>query len=135
MTKIAFLGTGIMGTGMIHNLLKAGYDVTVYNRTASKTQAFVDAGAARAVAPAKAVAGADVIIAVVGDDNASKELWLGENGVLAGPLQQNAIAIESSTLSLEWVRELGHILATNGLRFIDSPVTGGRKGAENSTLR
>ena len=134
MTKIAFLGTGVMGTGMAHNLLKAGYDITVYNRTAAKTQTLVDAGAARAVSPAKAVAGADVIIAIVGDDHASQEIWLGENGVLAGAPRQNAIAIESSTLSLGWVRELDRVLTASGLRFIDSPVTGGRKAAEDGTL-
>ncbi len=135
MKKIAFLGTGIMGAGMVHNLLKAGYDVTVYNRTIAKTQPLVDAGASGAMSPAEAVTGADIIIAIVGDDHSSREIWLGENGVLTGTPKQSAIAIESTTLSLEWVLELRQILTSHhNLSFIDSPVTGGRKGAENGTL-
>ena len=134
MTKIAFLGTGIMGAGMGHNLLKAGYSVTVYNRTAAKTEALVDAGASRGVSPAETVAEADVIITIVGDDRSSREIWLGENGILAGSPKREAIAIESTTLSLGWVRELDQILTAKGMRFIDSPVTGGRNGAANGTL-
>ena len=123
-----------MGAGMAHNLLKAGYSVTVYNRTVAKTQALVAAGAASSASPAEAVADADFIVTIVGDDDSSKEIWLGEKGVLAGNPKQKAIAIESTTISLGWVRELGQRLKANGLRFIDSPVTGGRKGAENGTL-
>jgi 3-hydroxyisobutyrate dehydrogenase len=134
MKKIAFLGTGIMGAGMVHNLLKAGYDVTIYNRTIAKTQSLLDAGASGAMSPAEAVAGADIIIAIVGDDHSSREIWLGENGVLTGTPKQNAIAIESTTLSLEWVLDLRQILTSHKLHFIDSPVTGGRNGAENGTL-
>lgn len=134
MTKIAFIGTGIMGSGMAHNLLNAGYRVTVYNRTMAKTQPLVDAGAAGAATAREAVADADVVIVIVGDDHSSREIWLGENGVLAGSPKQNAIAIESTTLSLEWVRELHQILNASEVRFVDSPVTGGRKGAESGTL-
>jgi 3-hydroxyisobutyrate dehydrogenase len=134
MKKIAFLGTGIMGAGMVHNLLNAGYDVTIYNRTIAKTRSLLDAGASGAMSPAEAVAGADIIIAIVGDDHSSREIWLGENGVLTGTPKQNAIAIESTTLSLEWVLDLRQILTSHKLHFIDSPVTGGRNGAENGTL-
>ncbi len=119
---------------MVHNLLKAGYDVTVYNRTIAKTQPLVDAGASGAMSPAEAVTGADIIIAIVGDDHSSREIWLGENGVLTGTPKQSAIAIESTTLSLEWVQNLHQTLISRNLRFIDSPVTGGRKGAKNGTL-
>ena len=132
--RIAFLGTGIMGSGMAHYLLKAGYPVTVYNRTVAKTQPLVEAGAFRAETPREAVAEADVIIVIVGDDDSSRQIWLGEEGVLAGNPKPNAIAIESTTLSLGWVRELHQILTVRGLRFIDSPVTGGKSGAENGTL-
>ena len=131
MTKIAFLGVGVMGTGMARNLLKAGYSVTVYNRTEAKTQALINADASRGASPAEAVADADVIIAIVGDDHSSRKIWLGESGVLAGNPKPNAIAIESTTLSLAWVRELDQHLTGSGLRFIDSPVTGGRNGAES----
>jgi 3-hydroxyisobutyrate dehydrogenase len=132
--KVAFLGTGIMGFGMAHNLLKAGYSVTVYNRTVAKTQPLIEAGASRAETPREAVAEADVIIVIVGDDDSSRQIWLGEEGVLAGSPKPNAIAIESTTLSLGWVRELQQTLTARGLRFIDSPVTGGKSGAENGTL-
>lgn len=134
MTKIAFIGTGIMGAGIARNLLKAGHHLTVYNRTKAKAQPLVDAGASLAASPASAVADADIIIAIVGDDRSSQEIWLGENGVLAGTPKPKAIAIESTTLSLEWVQDLHQTLIAHNLRFIDSPVTGGRKGAENGTL-
>lgn len=75
-----------------------------------------------------------MIIAIVGDDNSSRQVWLGPDGVLAGHLKPNTVAIESTTLSLAWVRELYSTLTAAGLRFIDCPVTGGRGGAENGTL-
>lgn len=134
MTKIAFIGTGIMGAGMAHNLLKTGYNLTIYNRTREKTQALATAGAAVATSPGEAVAEADIIIVIVGDDTSSQEIWLGEHGILAGTPKQHAIAVESTTLSLNWVQELHQTLASHNLRFIDSPVTGGRKAAENGTL-
>jgi len=134
MTKIALLGTGIMGAGMAHNLLKAGYNVTVWNRTAEKTEPLVQAGATRADTPALAVYNADVIITIVGDDDSSRQVWLGPEGVLAGQPAANAIAIESTTISLGWVNTLHQAAKEAGLRFIDSPVTGGRGGAEGGTL-
>ncbi len=134
MTHIAFIGTGIMGAGMAHNLLKAGYSLTVWNRTAEKAQPLVEAGATLAATPAQAAANADLIISIVGDDNSSRSVWLGSDGVLAGDRQPNAIAIESTTISLAWARELHQALSEAGLRFIDCPVTGGRGGAEGGTL-
>ncbi len=123
-----------MGAGMAHNLLKTGHKVTVWNRTASKTEALVEAGATRASTPAEAVTKADFIIVIVGDDNSSREVWLGPEGVLAGQPKANAIAVECTTISSAWVKELHQTLTTAGLRFIDCPVTGGRGGAENGTL-
>ena len=102
MNKIAFLGTGIMGAGMVHNLLQAQFEVTVWNRTSTKVQPLLDAGAMLATTPAQAVNGAEVIISIVGDDSSSREVWLGTDGVLAGNLQPNAVAIESTTISLAW---------------------------------
>lgn len=120
---------------MAANLLKTGFDLAVYNRSIAKTQPLVEAGAQRAATPREAVADADVIIAIVGDDRSSREVWLGENGVLASHLlKENAIAIESTTLSADWIKELHGHLTAKGLRFIDSPVTGGRMGAENGRL-
>ncbi len=134
MTSIAFLGTGIMGSGMAHNLLKAGYSLTLHNRTPSKAQPLLDAGANWAASPADAATGADIILTITGDDQSSRQTWLGKNGVLSGNLKPGAIAIESTTLSLAWVLELNQILAAAGLRYIDCPVTGGRNGAEQGTL-
>ncbi len=132
--RIAFLGTGIMGSGIARNLLKAGHEITVYNRTAAKTRPLVEAGAATAASPGAAVTDADVIIAIVGDDDSSREVWLGPHGVLTGQPRPNAIAIESTTLSRGWVRELSRRLNNSNLRFIDSPVTGGPGGARDGTL-
>jgi 3-hydroxyisobutyrate dehydrogenase len=119
---------------MAHHLLKAGHQLTVYNRTQAKTEALVAAGAGRAASPAEAAGEAEVIIVIVGDDHSSREIWLGEKGVLAGRPRRGTIAIESTTLSLEWVQELERSLTAQHLRFIDSPVTGGRKGAESGSL-
>lgn len=134
MTKIAFLGTGIMGTGMARNLIEAGFDVSVWNRTRSKIEPLVEAGASPAETPAQAAAAADVIFSIVGDDHASRQVWLGPDGVLTGLIKPNAIAIECTTISLQWVTELHQTLTEAGLRFIDCPVTGGRGGAEAGTL-
>jgi 3-hydroxyisobutyrate dehydrogenase len=134
MAKIALIGAGIMGAGIARNLLKAGHVLTVYNRTASKTEPLVTAGAASAATPAEAVTGAELIIVVVGDDHSSRQVWLGEHGILTGRPQPRAIAIESTTLSVEWVQELHRVLSSAGLRFIDSPLTGGRTGAEAGEL-
>ncbi len=134
MTKIACIGLGIMGAGMARNLLEAGYDLAVYNRTVAKAQPLVRAGATLATTPREAAMEADVIITIVGDDDSSRKVWLGEDGVLAGRPNPNALAIESTTVSLGWVRELHHTVTRAGLRFIDCPVTGGRRGAESGTL-
>ena len=134
MTTIAFLGTGIMGAGMARNLIDAGFEVTVWNRTSAKAKPLVEAGAQLAATPAQAASEADVIITIVGDDRSSRQVWLGGDGVLAGQIKPNAIAIECTTLSLQWVEEQAQILTEAGLRFIDCPVTGGRGGAEAGTL-
>lgn len=134
MTNIAFIGTGIMGAGMVRCLLKAGHRVTVYNRTAAKVQPLLEAGAVQALSPGAAAADADIIITIVGDDHASQEVWLGREGVLAGRPKPGTIAVESTTVSLGWAHELHQALTAAGLRFIDCPVTGGRVGAENGAL-
>ena len=134
MTKIAFIGTGGMGQGMAATLLAAGYDLVVCNRTAGKAASLVDAGATLAATPRDAVANADFIISVVGDDSASKEVWLGSAGVLAGRPRQNAIAIECTTLSLAWVNELEASVIAAGLAYVDCPITGGRQGAATGAL-
>src|SRR5512147_467751 len=98
MTHITVLGLGIMGSGIAHNILKAGYRLTVYNRTQEKGAALIEAGAQWADSPALAAQHADVVISMVGDDAASRAMWLGESGAFAA-MSSHAIAVECSTLS------------------------------------
>lgn len=134
MARIAFIGTGTMGREMVLKLLEAGHDVTVFNRTAAKIDPLVAAGAGAAESPASASTNAEFIISMVGDDEASRRVWLGAGGVLEGDPDENAIAIESATLSRDWVEELAATLAARGMGFIDCPVTGGPDGAAAGRL-
>jgi 3-hydroxyisobutyrate dehydrogenase len=134
METVALLGLGVMGSGMAHNILKAGFPLTVYNRTREKATALVDRGARVADTPKDAVREAQVIVSMVGDDTASRAMWLGENGALSGA-QSGALAIECSTLSLSWVRELADLAGSRHLAFLDSPVTGSKDAAEAGELR
>jgi 3-hydroxyisobutyrate dehydrogenase len=133
METIGFIGLGLMGSGMAHNLLKAGYPLRVYNRSAEKAQPLIEAGATAARTPAEAAQGADVIISMVGDDTASRAIWLGTQGALDAA-KPGAIVIESSTLSLDWVRELYGLAKAKGLQFIDSPVAGSKVAARDGAL-
>ena len=80
--NVAILGLGTMGAGMAANLLKAGFALSVYNRTAAKARALTDSGARFAATPAEAVKGASVIISMLSDDTASRDVWLGKDGAL-----------------------------------------------------
>jgi 3-hydroxyisobutyrate dehydrogenase len=124
MASVAFIGLGKMGVGMASRVLDAGHRVSVYNRTAAKAEALVGRGARLATSPKDACLNADAVISVVSDDVASREMWLGADGVLASELASGALAIECSTLSHGWVMELAAQAARRGLRYIDSPVTG-----------
>jgi 3-hydroxyisobutyrate dehydrogenase-like beta-hydroxyacid dehydrogenase len=124
MARIAFLGLGNMGQAMAARLLQAGHDLTVYNRTAAKAEPLVRQGACAAATPRAAANGAEAVIAMVGDDAASRGIWLGADGALAGAAAPNAFAFECSTLSQDWVQELSRSAARRGLRYIDCPVTG-----------
>ncbi len=134
MLNIALLGLGIMGNGIAHNLLKAGFPLTVYNRTRAKAEPLAALGATVADSPHEAAAGADIVIAMVGDDHASRAIWLGEDGALAVAAAK-VVLIECSTLSLEWVRELAERCAALGLDFLDAPVTGSKEAAEAGELK
>ena len=134
MQPVALLGLGIMGTGMARNLLKAGFPLTVYNRTRAKAEQLAEAQARIADTPKAAAASAEVVISMVGDDRASRAVWLGEDGALAGA-RPGTVLIECSTLSLEWVRELADLAAAHGCAFLDSPVTGSKEAAEAGELR
>ena len=134
MLNVALLGLGIMGNGMARNLLKAGFPLAVYNRTRAKAEPLAALGATVSNSPHDAAAGADIVIAMVGDDHASRAIWLGEGGALA-VAPAKAVLVECSTLSLEWVRELAGRCAALGLDFLDAPVTGSKEAAESGQLK
>jgi len=130
---VALLGLGTMGSGMAKNLLKAGFPLTVYNRTASKAQPLAALGARVASSPAEAVAEAELVFSMLADDPASREAWLGEHGALAAAAP-GAILIECSTVTPAWIAELGATARARGLELLDAPVTGSRTQAETGQL-
>ena len=137
MQRIALLGLGIMGSGMAANWLKAGFDLTVYNRTRSKAEPFAALGAHVVDTPREAARHADVIVAMVTDDKASQAVWLGGEGVGAGALdtaKPGALVIECSTISPDWVRELARQVELRGFDFLESPVTGSKAAAADGQL-
>src|SRR5262249_17845823 len=131
--SIAFLGLGIMGAGMSRRLLGAGFPVTVYNRNPAKSAELAAAGAAVASTAREAAGGADVVIAMVADDAASRSVWLGDDGALAGAAR-GTVCIESSTLTVAWVQELAAAVAARGCAFLDCPVTGSKNAAAAGEL-
>lgn len=132
-TKVAILGLGTMGGGMATQLLKAGFSLTVYNRTAAKAQTLIDGGAHLASSPAEAAQGASVILSMLSDDVASRKVWLGEEGALK-TVAKGAILIESSTVSPAWIAELATLVVQHGASLLDAPVTGSRIQAETGQL-
>jgi 3-hydroxyisobutyrate dehydrogenase len=134
MQRVAILGLGIMGGGMAANWLAKGFEVTVWNRTAGKAQALAGKGAKVAASPREAAVGADFIFAMVSDDDASRSVWLGPDGALAGA-KSGAIGVESSTLTPDWIRELGGHARAKGCGFLDAPVGGSRPAADAGELR
>ena len=133
MQRVALLGLGAMGSGMAANWLKRGFPLTVYNRSRKKADALEAAGAGFAPTPREAAAEADVILSIVSDDLASRDVWLGDRGALAGA-KRGAVAIESSTVSPHWTLELGRAAEGGGLRFLDAPVGGSKPAAKAGTL-
>lgn len=131
--KIALLGLGTMGRGMAKNLLGAGYDLTVYNRTFSKAEALARDGAHAARTAAEATTDAALVISMLADDKASREAWLGADGALAA-MPPGALAIECSTVSPDWVAELNMVCGAKGVRLLDAPVTGSRVQAAEGQL-
>jgi 3-hydroxyisobutyrate dehydrogenase len=134
MAKIAFLGLGAMGAPMARHLFAAGHDVTVYNRTAEKSAAWVAANGGRAAAtPAEAACGADAVLACVGADKDLRAVTLGPDGAFAA-MAKGALFIDHTTVSAEIARELADNGALLGLNVVDAPVSGGQAGAENGQL-
>ena len=133
MQNVAFLGLGVMGRGMARRLSDAGFPLTVYNRGEAARKEFESAGVKVAKTPREAAKDADVVIAMVSDDNASRSVWTGDNGALAGA-KSGAVLIESSTLSPEWIGELAVAAKAKGCEFLDAPVTGSKPQAESGQL-
>jgi len=142
---VSLIGLGLMGRPMGHNLLKAGFPLVVWNRTASRADSLVAAGARLAASPKEAAAAADVLITIVSDPPALEEvLWgsgtgnatrNGENsGGAFATLKKGAIYIDYSTVSPTLARKIADASAAAGIRFLDSPVTGGTWGAEKGEL-
>jgi 3-hydroxyisobutyrate dehydrogenase-like beta-hydroxyacid dehydrogenase len=131
--KIAYLGLGIMGQGMAANLLKAGYPVTVWNRTAARCEPLMAQGAAQAGSPAEAVAGADVVMYCVSDDAAVEALVFGQDGVLAG-VKAGQIVIDLTTIHPDTTRKEAAAYAEKGVKFLDAPVFGSKNEAANGDL-
>jgi 3-hydroxyisobutyrate dehydrogenase len=133
MQRVAMIGLGTMGAGMAANWLAKGFAVTVYNRTRAKGEALAAKGARIAETPRAAAEGADFVVAMVADDAASRGVWTGADGALAG-LKAGAIAIESSTLTPGWVEELAGLVRARGGDFLDAPVGGSRAAANDGKL-
>jgi 3-hydroxyisobutyrate dehydrogenase len=131
--KVAFIGLGTMGIGMSLNILKAGHEVTVHNRTRQKEEAVAKEGAKRADSPRQAAEGAEIIITMVSDTPDVEAVILGEDGVIHGA-PQGAIVIDMSTISPAATRQMAAELGKKGVKMLDAPVSGGPEGAQNGTL-
>ncbi|NJM08697.1 NAD(P)-dependent oxidoreductase [Candidatus Gracilibacteria bacterium] len=131
--RIGYIGLGIMGRGMAHNLLKAGFALTVWNRTASKADDLVAAGAQVASSPRELAAQADIIISCVSDTPDVQAVLLGEDGVIHGA-KSGSLVIDMSTISPQATRDIAAALAERQIAMLDAPVSGGSEGAAKGTL-
>jgi 3-hydroxyisobutyrate dehydrogenase len=131
--KVGFIGLGIMGRGMAQNLLKAGADLTVWNRTASKMDDLVSAGAKAAKSPADIASQCTIIMVCVSDTPDVEAVILGGQGVIHG-VQPGALVIDHSTISPQATREIAAKLNEKGAHMLDAPISGGSEGAAKGTL-
>jgi len=134
---VSLIGLGLMGRPMGHNLLKAGFPLVVWNRTASRADSLVAAGARLASSPKEAAAAADVLITIVSDPPALEQVLWGtdeKSGGAFSALKKGALYLDSSTVSPALARKIADASAAKGIRFLDAPVTGGTWGAEKGEL-
>ena len=131
--RVAILGLGTMGSGMAGRLLAAGFPLTVYNRNRERAKPFTDAGAFLAGSPGEGAARSEIVISMVADDTASREVWLGENGALVGA-SPGTVLIESSTLTVRWIKELAAAASQCGCELLDAPVTGSKTHAASGEV-
>ena len=134
MAKLAFLGLGVMGYPMAGHLARAGHEVRVFNRTASKAERWVaEHGGRLAPTPRAAAEGAECVMACVGNDDDLRAVCLGESGAFAG-MAPGSLFVDHTTVSARITRELHEAAAARGIGFLDAPVSGGQAGAENGQL-
>ncbi|KCV82037.1 6-phosphogluconate dehydrogenase [Actibacterium atlanticum] len=134
MAKLAFLGLGVMGYPMAGHLAAAGHDVTVYNRTTAKAEKWVkEHGGALGDTPAEAAAGADMVLACVGNDDDLRQVCVGTDGAFS-VMDEGALFVDHTTVSAKVTRELSMVATESGFGFVDAPVSGGQAGAENGQL-
>ncbi len=131
--RVGFIGLGIMGMPMAHNLIKAGFGVVVYNRTASKTERIVSEGARKADSPRELASEASVVITIVSDTPDVESVILGENGVIEG-IKPDSVVIDMSTISPQATLGIAARLGEKGVHMLDAPVSGGEQGAINGAL-
>jgi 3-hydroxyisobutyrate dehydrogenase len=132
--QVAFLGLGVMGYPMAGHLQKAGHQVTVYNRTRAKADAWAaEFGGKAASTPREAASGQAIVFACVGNDDDLRAIALGDDGAYAG-MSAGALFVDHTTASAEVARELGAVAQSQQIGFMDAPVSGGQQGAENGAL-
>lgn len=131
--KVGFIGLGIMGRGMAANLLAKGFDVAVWNRTASRADGLVEAGAARAESPAAVARACPIVITCVSDTPDVEAVVLGPEGVAEG-VASGSLVIDCSTISPQATLEIAQALEAKGASMLDAPISGGSEGAEKGTL-
>lgn len=131
--KVAFIGLGTMGEPMALNILKAGHDLVVNNRTKNKEELLAAKGAKRAATPGEAACGAEVIITCLSDTPDVEKVVLGADGIIHGA-QQGAVVVDMSTISPEATRKMAEALAEKGVKMVDAPVSGGSEGAIHGNL-
>jgi 3-hydroxyisobutyrate dehydrogenase len=123
--RVAFLGLGIMGSGMARRLLGAGFNVSVYNRSAGRTRPLAEAGALVTASPRDAASRADIVFTMVADDDASRAVWEGDEGAIAG-VKRGALLVECSTVTVDRIGELAAAAERCGCTLVDAPVTGSK---------
>lgn len=134
MSRLAFIGLGVMGYPMAGHLVRAGHEVTVYNRTRAKAERWVAAcGGRLAETPRAAVTGAEICFSCVGNDDDLRAVVLGADGSFAG-LAAGALHVDHSTTSARVAKELAALGAAAGIGYLDAPVSGGQSGAEQGVL-
>jgi len=132
--NISILGTGAMGSRIVKNLLQENYKICIYNRNKNNASELIELGADYYATPAQAVENADIVISMLSNDEAAKWVWLNSKSGALASMKKNAIAIESSTLSIACTNQLATAFIKQGIDFLDAPVLGSRPQAEGGAL-